>query len=117
MANVPATDISTIRDAAVRRKLARLCGDYRALTAEASAIDATKKALMAEIKPIAKKLRLDKLTGDGWQLIKTKGKPSLKKELLLENGVSMDIIESSTVVGEPSYSVRELKDDSEGGDE
>lgn len=113
------TDIASIRDAATRRKLARLCGDYRALTAEASAIEATKKSLMAEIKPIAQRLKLDKLTGDGWQLVKTKGRPMLKKELLLEalapHGLGAELLEECTVVGEPSYSVRGLKD--EAGDE
>lgn len=103
--------LSTIRDASVRKKLARLCAEYRELHDELKGLEAGKRALMGEIAEISKKNRLVKVAGDGWLLTKTKGRASLKKELLLEKGVPIETIEYATVEGKPYYTVLERKPD------
>jgi len=89
--------IDTIKSPAYRRKLARLCTQYRELNDEIAALQSAKDGLMDEIKPIAQKLKLEKVRGENWTLSKrvtvTK---KIVPEKLLEHGVAIKVIEACT---------------------
>jgi hypothetical protein len=50
-----------------------------------------------------------KVDGDGWRLSKMKGRVTLSKTRLLEEGVSVEVIERATVEGKPYYQVVKIK--------
>ena len=107
---VEAKPLSSIKSVKVRRKLAHLCTSFRDVHDEIRALDEAKKSLMREIVEIGESLGLEKVAGDGWLLTKSKGRASLKKELLLGQGVTIDQIEKATVQGAGFYQVLERKE-------
>ncbi len=106
---VEAKPLSSIKSLKVRRKLAHLCESFRDVHDEITALDVAKKSLMREISDIASGHKLQKIAGDGWLLTKSKGRKTLKKELLLAQGVTMDQIEKATMPGAGFYQVLERK--------
>ena len=95
--NGEAIPIADVKHAKARRLLPDLCSEYRRIAEEAAAIDAAKRALMTDIKTLAKSARIKKVEGDGWMLVKADGRsPKVNKEKLLKKGVSMEVIESCT---------------------
>jgi hypothetical protein len=107
--------VEAVKDKQARQTLHELCTEYRRLAGEAGALEIALKAVKADIDAMAKKARVKKILGDGWVVLKVSPKPSksLKKELLLENGVSMDTIKASTVETprDPYYTVRKADAD------
>lgn len=103
--------IDTIKDAKVRRRLAVLCSEIREHNDEIAALETSKRGLTSELTNLGLSLNLGKVAGDGWLLLPPVGRSVLKKELLLENGVTMEQIELSTVE-EPgkNYSVRKREE-------
>lgn len=73
------------------------CTLYRDLQEQATEIDKQKKALMKEIAPIAKSLNIQSEVISPGIRIRLSSISSLKKERLLEKGVSMDVIDYATV--------------------
>ena len=101
--------LSSIKNAKVRQKLAELCGECRMIHDEIRAAQEAKKALMAEISAIGRKHKIQKVAREGWVLTRSKGRKTLKKELLLAQGVAIEVIEKATVPGEGFYQVLEGK--------
>jgi len=74
-----------------------LCGEYRDLVEQISELEARKKELGASIMPLLEDAGCDSIAGDGWVANRVRGTSSkLMPELLLQNGVRMEIIEKST---------------------
>jgi len=103
--------LSSIKDAKVRRKLAHLCEAYREVQDEIRAHGEVKKALMKEITGVADDAEIKQpVVGEGWLLTKRNTPARLNKQLLLENGVTIEQIEKSTVWdGKQYYQVLEKK--------
>jgi hypothetical protein len=114
-------DINGVKDAAVRRKLARLMAEHRewtdSIAEQVATVEAAKKAIMKQAVPLLEKLKADKLVGEGWQTIRLEGRKSIKAELLVARGVDPDDIEAATVTGKPSWSVRKRGAAEDEGDE
>lgn len=67
------------------------------------------KAIKVDIDAAALKTRAKKIVGDGWTMLKvTTVRRKIKQELLLENGVDIDVIEASTEES-PSTSIQVRK--------
>lgn len=99
--------VDSITDAKVRRRVSTLCAEIREMNDEIAALEAAKKGLTEQLTDIGTKAKLGKVVGDGWLLLPPYGRKTLKKELLLEQGVTVEQIELATVE-EPgrNYSVR-----------
>jgi hypothetical protein len=102
---VEVPSISSLRDLKARRALPDLCTAYRDLRAQIKALEDAAKPLAQEIAEHATRAGVDKLDGDGWRLSKCAGRKSLSKEILLECGVSMRVIERATVEGKEYWKV------------
>lgn len=112
------TALDSIRNTAARTKLARLGAAERACAARIAEETAVRKAIVDEMVAVAKKLKLSKVVASDWQLLKTVGRKTLKREKLLEQGVDPEVIENAMVKGKESWSVRARgKGDEENGDD
>jgi hypothetical protein len=103
------TPVDAIRDDAARRKLPALCAEYRDLKDAISELSKAADGIKSEINDHAKRARVVKVDGDGWRLSKMKGRVTLSKTRLLEEGVSVEVIERATVEGKPYYQVVKIK--------
>jgi hypothetical protein len=92
------TRVEDLKDTHARKTLPGMCSEYRRLAEEAGALGLAMKAVKADIDEAVKKTRVKKIVGDGWMVLKvTRNIKSIKQELLLEQGVDMDVIEAATV--------------------
>lgn len=66
----------------------------------------TKDELMAEVEELAEKHRIIKLPGDTWNMSYCEGKMYLDEGMLLELGVTMDIIQAAKRRGKGYYQVK-----------
>ncbi len=107
-----ATPIASVKHAKARKQLPGLCSEIRELSEEIACLTEAKKALMIDVKVLAISARITKVVGDGWQLIRTKGRAgSLSKEKLLAKGVTMETLEACTgPKSADSFSVRKLEE-------
>jgi hypothetical protein len=94
-------------DKKIAKSVARLAEEIAGYNEDIAAMTAVKDAAVATLTALAKQHELGKVKGEGWLLMPPTGRSVLKKELLLENGVTVEQIELSTVM-EPgkNYSVR-----------
>lgn len=116
----PATLIDDIRDARGRRALQSACDEVREYQNQIAALEALKRDLVARvIGPTVERLKLQKVAGEGWLLLRRPPSKRLSKMKLLEFGVPMRTIEKATVAsGSVSYQVRGREDgDSDNGEE
>jgi len=91
------TRVEALKDKTAAKTLPAMCAEYRRLAEEAGAISVAMKAVKADIDVMAKKTRVKKIVGDGWMVLKvTRTTRSIKQELLLEQGVEMDVIDAAT---------------------
>ncbi len=108
--NGEGTLVTALKDKIARRTLPELCAEYRRLAVEAGAIKLAMDAVKEDIDTVARKTRLQKIIGNGWTVLKVKGRTTKKivPELLLENGVSAETIADSTIesTGDPHFQVR-----------
>lgn len=113
----PATPIDDIRDARGRRALQSACDEVREYQNQIAALEALKRDLVARvIGPTVERLKLQKVAGEGWLLLRRPPSKRLSKTKLLEFGVPMQTIEKATVAsGKVSYQVRGREDEN-GGD-
>lgn len=97
-------DVSTIKNAATRKKISSLCSEYRNVQEQITDLENIKKALMADIRDAAERNKIEKVAGDTWVLSRTSGTRSkISPEKLLEKGVKMQVIEAATVITPYSY--------------
>lgn len=84
--------------------LPALCGRYREILDEQKRLESERKELSSQITPLLEAYDADSVVGDGWTASRVTGvRTMLMPELLLENGVAMDIIDKSTKRVEYSY--------------
>lgn len=102
------TRVEALKDKVARKTLPVMCAEYRRLSEEATDIATAMKAVKADIDAAAKKTRVKKIVGDGWLVLRvTSTRRAIKKELLVENGVDLDVIDAATVENtSTSYQVR-----------
>lgn len=76
-----------------------MCIEYRDIQQQIVALEARKKALSADILPLMEAFNANSITdGDAWTVVRSRGTNSqIKKTLLVEQGVTTDIIEAATV--------------------
>ena len=97
MDKVEAKPLDSIKDRKVRSQIDELCREIRDAQESIRAYEAVKDEAMAKLKPLAKSLRLSRLRGDTWLLMRdTVERSKIVKEKLLSLGVSMKIIEDAT---------------------
>ena len=102
--NGDGTRVEALKDKSARKTLPEMCAEYRRLSEEAGALSAAMKAVKADIDEVAKRTRVKKIVGDGWMILRvTSTRKSIKQELLLEHGVSMDTILLSTKVSTSTH--------------
>lgn len=88
----------------VKRDVLNLGSQIAELNSEIDQLTKAKKSLMDELSELASSNDLDKFAGDGWNLNRvTKSIETIKPELLLEHGVSLAVIQKSTVTKPISY--------------
>ena len=104
------TPVEALKDKSARQTLPELCAEYRRLAEEAATLKLVMEAVKEDIDVQARKTRLRKILGNGWVLLRIAGRTTRKisPELLMENGVTAEVIEESTLesVGNPHYQVR-----------
>ena len=102
----PLSDFPDLEDV-----LPDLIAEYRQLQETIKAAEARKKEIADDAKILLEGAEAESITGDGWNCcVVRQERSSLKKELLLQHGVSMDVIDASTETKESSYiQVREVK--------
>jgi hypothetical protein len=100
---VPVDDL----DKKIAKSVTRLAEEIADYAQDIAALTALRDASIATLTALGKQHELGKVKGDGWTISPPVGRSVLKKELLLENGVTVEQIELSTVM-EPgkNYSVR-----------
>lgn len=88
--------------------LSEWCAQVLALRAVAKSFDADADAIMnTRIKPLLDELKLTtSVAAPTFTIVRSKGRSTLKPELLLMHGVAMSVIEKSRVTGEPSWSLK-----------
>lgn len=98
-------------DKKIAKSISRLAEEIAGYNEDIAALTTLKDAAVATLTALGKQHELGKVKGEGWLLMPPTGRTVLKKELLLENGVTVEQIEKSTVV-EPgkNYSVRRMKE-------
>lgn len=101
-----ATPLSSLRSIADQETLDRLCGEIVSLSSQISALEQTKEEKKKAAVGIAEAYKETKIRGGGWLLFRSEGRETLSKELLLQQGVSMEVIEAATVKGKPFYQVK-----------
>lgn len=75
-----------------------LCCQYRAACDVIAEAEITKKTLAAEIEPMMEAVEVDSVVNPDWTAVRARGKSvQLKREKLLQKGVSMAVIEACTV--------------------
>lgn len=81
-----------------------LCAEHRAISDQIAGLEKRKKELSAEIEPLMEAIACDSLDGGDWVAVRSRGKSTtLKKELLLQKGVTMATINACTVTREYTY--------------
>lgn len=101
-----ATPISSLRSKKDQIALDQLCLEISSFSARISVLEKQKREAMSKAIVISQAYNAPKIRGEGWLLFRSEGRKTLSKELLLEQGVSMEVIEAATVEGEPFYQVR-----------
>ncbi len=96
--------LASIKDDKARNNLERWAIEYRQFSEEETAIKAAKKGLMDKINPLATKLRLVKVQGDGWRLNRVvRESRKISAERLVELGVKVDTVNQATEVSEAVF--------------
>lgn len=94
---IEAKAVSEIKDLKAREEIKDLCQSVREANAEIDAYQAIKRKSLDRLMEISKKLKLRKVDGPDWTLLRVSTTNSkLSKEKLLKNGVSMEVIDAST---------------------
>lgn len=108
--DAPVTPVEEL-DKKIAKSVTRLAEEIAGYNEDISALTSLKDAAVATLTALGRQHELGKVKGEGWLLLPPTGRSVLKKELLLEQGVTVEQIEASTVV-EPgkNYSVRRMKE-------
>jgi hypothetical protein len=93
-----------------------LCGRHLEIQAEIKTLKTEKGDLSDAIQGLMEVVEADSILGDEWVAthVRTKGRSTISRELLLKNGVTIDVVQKSTKRGEGSESVRITKKPVEG---
>lgn len=88
--------------------LNELCAEVVSLRTIAKSFDAQADDIFDnKVKPLLAQLGVNtSIAAPTFTLIRSKGRDTLKPELLLQHGVLMSVIEKSKVTGEPSWSLK-----------
>lgn len=110
---VPPVTLDSIKSLPDRRKLQRLVDEYRAAGVRMAADKEIQADNMKLIKPLAEKLGFNAVATNDWTLYRMPGRKTLKKELLVNQGVSLKVIALATVQGEGGWAVKGKKGNGE----
>lgn len=91
-------------------ELTQVCSTVAELNAEIDRLTVIKKDYMKRVDELATATNTEKLSTDTWSMfLSAKTTNTIKPELLLQNGVDMDVIKRSTVTTTtPFYQVRRV---------
>lgn len=108
-------DIKSEKDRAL---LNRLALEDRAYAAEIDLNKALRKKLRPKIEALLAKLKVKRaIKAEQWHAILMPGKSQLSAELLVQNGVDVDIINASKKKGESTWQIRGVKETKEEDDD
>lgn len=110
----PAIPLAQLANPALRKKVDTLAREIATYNEDIRMLEAEKEAAIAKLTALGTEYALPKLKGEGWLLMPPGSRKVLKKEKLLEQGVTMEQIEAATVE-EPgkNYSVRRVTEKEE----
>ena|ERR1700722_18721346 len=94
------------------------CRQYRALADQIRDMDGRKRRLMDDLRSMVASAGIDrKVKTDDWLLIPMAGRRTIQRDMLVQLGVSVDVIEAATKTGAGYWEVRGVKAANGEGDE